>query len=558
MPYSFTQIERDKSKVILWVFVFVIFIYFASFWLVSTVIFNYIHYHDLRYPDSPPFQFSWLGAKETLNTFFAAVMVGFFHWLYTISNLIPKILKVLEVQPLDKTDTFHQRLQNVVDEVSVATGGKKIEAVVIPSTAMNAFALADFSGRSVIGITEGLLARLSREQLEAVVGHEAAHIVAGDCLATTVTSSLFELYNGCLKAIELVMRSERSSSYSQSRRRGGTAGFNALIFVIYLILMVMRFFSYLVRMFISREREFRADAVAVRLTRNPLALAEALYGISFHWRGESLAAEELSSIFIVNPKFSMLDEREGFFADLFATHPPVNKRLSVLLNMAHAKRDFVESAVAAQDQQPREVIPENPRAAPQWMVFSEGQWQGPFELEKIAQLKGVKSDTWVQRLGDQVKMAYEDKDVAGLFNKKPVSKDVLNCPRCRISVFELDYEGTTIHRCPMCQGTLSERRDVEKIIVRQIAGFPERITRLAEGIKEEQLIGNKKHMIYDPNGLFNCPRCPGKNMKMNRTFYTEVYPVEVDRCYLCGLHFFDKDELETLQCLIEKNTTPQK
>src|SRR6185503_11744032 len=146
------------------------------------------------------------------------------------------------------------------------------------------FALSDFQGRHVIGTTEGVLSRLSRAQIEAIVGHEAAHVVSGDCLATTVTSSLFELYSGLLKGMELMFRGSGRSSYRSSRSSGrGGGGIVAIIIVVYLLLLITKFLGYLLRMFISRQREYRADAIAVRLTRDPLSLAEALYAIGYHW-----------------------------------------------------------------------------------------------------------------------------------------------------------------------------------------------------------------------------------------------------------------------------------
>ena len=208
-----------------------------------------------------------------------------------------------------------------------------MDPVVIPTMAINAFAVSDFSGRAVIGVTEGMLARLTRAQLEAVVGHEAAHIVTGDCLATTVTSSLFELYSGMLRGFEALFRGGGLGRrrYSSAEFRGGAQG-AVFVILIYVLLMITKLLSQMVRLFISRQREYRADAIAVRLTRDPLSLAEALYAISYRWRGAGLPAQELEAIFTVNPVYSALDEQKGLWADMFSTHPPVADRIKVLLN----------------------------------------------------------------------------------------------------------------------------------------------------------------------------------------------------------------------------------
>ena len=221
MPYSFTQIEEDKSKTIRLVFFTLIIFYFVSFWLIATIVKSYFEYQSLSGQGS--FRFSALNFPQTFVTLGIAVAVGYGHWKYTTLDLINKMLGVLKTEPLNPNDTYHQMLQNIVEEVSVATGGKKMEVVVIPTIAMNAFAIADFSGRAVIGITKGLLARLTRAQIEAIVGHEAAHIVTGDCLATTITTSLFELYSGLLKGFELMLHGAGRGRSSVRVRGGGGA-----------------------------------------------------------------------------------------------------------------------------------------------------------------------------------------------------------------------------------------------------------------------------------------------------------------------------------------------
>ena len=222
MPYSFTQIEEDKSKTIRLVFFSLISFYFISFWLIASVVKGYIGYESALVKEA--FRFSALNFPQTLIALSCAAAFGYGHWQYTTRNLIHKILGVLNAEKLNPNDSYHQMLQNIVDEVSVATGGKKMEVVVIVSSAMNAFAIADFSGRAVIGVTEGVLARLTRAQIEAIVGHEAAHIVTGDCLATTITTSLFSLYSGLLKGFELMLSGAGRSRPSFRARRGGGGG----------------------------------------------------------------------------------------------------------------------------------------------------------------------------------------------------------------------------------------------------------------------------------------------------------------------------------------------
>src|SRR3989338_6921336 len=232
MPYSFTKIEEEKSKVI----------GFVLACLIVAVIKNYFAYEagGYSYSSSKVYEITGLDFSQTLTVLGFAFFAGILHWSATVHNLIPKICKALFAQPLNPKDTYHQVFKNVIDEVSVATGGRKIEGVVIATNAMNAFALSDFRGRAVIGVTEGLLSRLSRAQLEAVIGHEAAHIISGDCLPTTVTSSLFQLYSAILiGSRNLVVHS--SSSRSRSRTPG-------IVVVIYLVLLIGNFMGRLANM----------------------------------------------------------------------------------------------------------------------------------------------------------------------------------------------------------------------------------------------------------------------------------------------------------------------
>jgi hypothetical protein len=93
--------------------------------------------------------------------------------------------------------------------------------------------------------------------------------------------------------------------------------------------------------------------------------------------------------------------------------------------------------------------------------------------------------------------------------------------------------------------------DVKRIIIRQEVGFSDRIKKIAEGIQKEEQLKGFKTISRDPRTLFACPKCQHRRAKMLRMFYTEVYRVEVDKCFTCGLLWFDQDELEVLQYLIE-------
>ena len=553
MPYSFTKIEEDKTRVIGFVFAFLVFFYFLAAWVIFSVSKIYwvgetmdsVSYHEsLAYSKN-----IFVTFPETLIVLSVALIVGVIHWALATGNLIPKIFGAVRAEKLDPKDSYHQMLQNIIDEVSVATGGRKIEGAVIPTAAMNAFALADFEGRAIIGVTEGLLARLSRAQIEAVIGHEAAHIVSGDCLATTVTSSLFKLYGSLLSGMKAI--ADDTGSY-----RSRSSGY---VFLIYGLVRMINLMGQLMNMFISRQRESRADAIAVRLTRDPLSLAEALYAISHYWRGGGIPGEELEAIFIVNPTYSKLDETKGVYSDLFSTHPPVEERLRILLGMAHRDVASLEEEMKKKSAKPRQMIDEgvadNQAEEAEWLAHNDGKWLGPYTIAQAATLSWLAPDTWIKRMGAaHITRVYEDRDINKMFQKGETSTGGLLCPRCRVLLSEISYEGASLLKCPPCGGVLVGENDIQRILIRQDFGFSERIVKMAQLIKEEQAKYAFTPIDLKTANLFTCPKCQHLKAKMVRMFFSQVYRDEIDKCVFCGLIWFDKNELEMLQYLVEDAT----
>ena len=489
MPYSFVEIEKEKTWVITIVFAFLMVFYFLAaelLWIVTRLFFNF--------PSSFTGPAGLFSPGEFVIVFAVALMIASLHWYYSTKNMISDVTILLDARPPDPKDTYHKMLLNVVDEVSVATGGKKISCYVVPSSGMNAFAVSDFEGNSAIGVTEGLLSRLSRSQLEAVIGHEAAHIASGDSFSTTVICSLFGIYGALLEGINRITLT-RSGDSSEERVSVG-ARFGAYLLVVYLVLFVIKGANYLLNMFISRQREYRADAVAVRLTRDPVALSEALYLISRGWRGVGVIPDSLSPIFITSPDTGGLEESEGIFSDLFSTHPPVRNRLKVLLGMAHS--DPVS-------------LKRNIRMPYKTVVEEE-----PVELEGLS----------ASGEGGQ-----------------------LSCPKCGQGLSEISYEGAPAMKCRFCGGVLASSNVASRVIARENYSFPGEIPEAAEALM-------KSHWREGPPNFFNvtdklpCPKC---GEAMERGFFTYGLPVIIDKCLKCGNIWFDKGELEMLQYLIEKS-----
>lgn len=551
MTVSYIEIEEKKKWWVWGLFLFLILLYFAACYLIMKMVVLFSGF-------SRKGPLALFLEKDHLLLIFSLIIALFsagLHFYLSSQNLLNKMLKAIGAIPLDLKDRYHKRLQNVVQEMSIVTGGKRLEAQVVPVTSMNAFALADFSGRAVIGVTEGLLSRLNRSQLEAVVAHEAAHIAAGDCLMTTVSCSLFALYAA---ALEISMAALTGAGEGRTRMRMGIRGQAVVIVVaIILILSIVKAISHLVNMTVSRQREYRADSLAVKMIRNPLSLAQALSLIKRGWWGSNFGSEHLKPIFIMNPVSSVLDEKNDFFSDLFSTHPPVKERVSLLLEMAHADLRTIEEAIKKREKRPveevegLEVLEEEIKPKEiGWFAQKEGRWEGPFSLTQLSGLSWINPEVWVHRQGEEgFRPAYQDSLLSKFFSGKLPKQDIstFSCPKCHQSLAKVRYESAPAFRCHFCKGVLVEKKALNKVLIREERGFSPEIIKLAK-LADRKVCQIKDKNLWESQEI-NCPKC-GRHMM--RGFYSLAYTIEVDRCPGCGLIWFDKDELEMLQYLFEE------
>jgi len=379
-----------------------------------------------------------------------------------------------------------------------------------------------------------------------------AHIMSGDCLFVTLTTALFGIYG---EALNQVTKIDRGVDAVDGSRRN-PAAFLLFSIPILVVLFVLENLSSLLNLFISREREYRADAAAVKYTREPLSLARALFKIGGHWRGAGLEGESLVNIFILSPELKPLDERDGFIANLFSTHPPLHRRLEVILNVGHA--DF--SAITGRFKKTSPVVPDAPRLAPDPRFLAElpAGWVGPFTIRQLQTVDGLMPDTKLRVENTETIMAAVDLPGLDYFFKvrdEPIWKIRRLCPVCRQWLIVEDYEGLVILRCAFCAGVLIENDKLPRIFTRKEKSFTESVRRTAELLRQDQKRKKKGFDIRIAAAHpFSCPRC-GK--PMTRKFFSYAYHVEVDECRHCNVTWFDPDELEILQCLIEAEEGPQ-
>jgi len=219
-------------------------------------------------------------------------------------------------------------LHNVVEEMAIAAGLPKPKVAVIETAVPNAFATGMEPSEAAIGVTRGLLTTLSRDELQGVIGHEMGHIANWDTRYLTAVAILVGLISLiCDGARRMLWHSGRSSGRSRDKGRGGGGAILLAIFVIFAILAPIA--AQLVRFAVSRQREYLADATAVRLTRNPLGLIGALEKLAAGQQPFDGANRATQHMFIVNPFKAFGPDSTA----LFSTHPPLEQRIKRLQNL---------------------------------------------------------------------------------------------------------------------------------------------------------------------------------------------------------------------------------
>lgn len=237
---------------------------------------------------------------------------------------------------------LHQ-LDNVVDEMAIAAGLPRPPAYVVPDADPNAFATGRDPAHASIAVTRGLLDALDREELQGVVAHEMSHIRNLDVRVMTIVAALV---GGVALLADWARRGMMWGGGSRRRdedRREGSGIAGLALFVLWMVAVIVApVVAQMLAMMVSRRREYLADASGAELTRNPMGLARALETI------ESAAAPTRSinrgsaHLCIADPLGRRMNLREGFWPNLFASHPPMQARISALRAMAFEHSDTIE------------------------------------------------------------------------------------------------------------------------------------------------------------------------------------------------------------------------
>jgi len=243
---------------------------------------------------------------------------------------------IAEISASSEDDRLRlKQLENVVDEMAIASGLPRPRVYIVPDDDPNAFATGRSPEHASIAVTRGLLKSLDREELQGVVAHEMSHIRNFDIRVMTIVAAL-------VGAVALIAdwssrgmswgsgRTSRDSDRESSSGIGGIVFFVIWIVAIVLAPLVARMFA----MMVSRKREYLADASGAELTRNPMGLARALEKIEDAAAPTASINRGSAHLCIADPLGRQVNLKEGFWSDLFASHPPMQARIAALKEMA--------------------------------------------------------------------------------------------------------------------------------------------------------------------------------------------------------------------------------
>lgn len=221
-------------------------------------------------------------------------------------------------KPLERRE--NKRVYNLVENLCISTGMKMPRINVIEDDSLNAFASGISPATYSISLSRGIINKLEDDELEAVIAHELTHIRNRDVRLLIISI----VFVGIFAFItEMLFRSLRFGRIGRGKKEGPA------ILIALLLALVGYLIATLFRFALSRKREYLADAGSAELTRRPLSLASALRKVSADPTIEAVKRKDVAQMFIENPQEG--EQKSSFsFANLFATHPPITKRIQLL------------------------------------------------------------------------------------------------------------------------------------------------------------------------------------------------------------------------------------
>ncbi|MCX7831331.1 MAG: M48 family metalloprotease [Actinobacteria bacterium] len=258
--------------------------------------------------------------------------------IWTLISYFLSTRFVLLINGAKKADENEYRyLINTVEGLSIAAGIKPPQVYIIETPAMNAFATGRNPENSYVVFTTGLLKNLNRQEIEGVAAHEIAHIANQDIKIQTIAAMLAGFFVMIVDIIyRILFYSLFFSPNSQFDVDGESEDRNdfskiLILLIVFLASLIAAVFAELIKLAISREREYLADATGALLTRNPEGLASALEKIANLSPPFERANSATAHLFIYPPLG--LRTVRSFLSRLLSTHPPIEERIKRLRSM---------------------------------------------------------------------------------------------------------------------------------------------------------------------------------------------------------------------------------
>jgi heat shock protein HtpX len=238
------------------------------------------------------------------------------------------VIAMSHAKPIVKSNA--PELYRIVENLCITAGLPLPKIYIIEEQAMNAFATGRNPEHAVVAVTRGLLDRLARSELEGVLAHEISHIGSRDMLVSTVVVVLVGII---VMAADITTRHMLWGGFGGRRNSRDSGNAGAIMLIVGIAIMIIApLFAQIIKLAISRKREFLADASGALLTRHPDGLARALEKISQDPYKLSVANNATAHLYFENPFKGDQTHGEGvsWFVKLFMTHPPVDERIKAL------------------------------------------------------------------------------------------------------------------------------------------------------------------------------------------------------------------------------------
>jgi heat shock protein HtpX len=322
-PQAFAEDYYDNSKII---FRYGLNLIATLFFLMIFLLIVFSDSHISIHLDVPLLRYLPVGTT-------LAVIIGTVSILTSLRWGMNSVLWSVHATDISEYIEQAPEVINVVKEMSLAAGMPCPSVHIVKDSDPNAFAIGSDPEQSSIVVTTGLIAMLDREELQGVIAHEMSHIRNADTRLMTIITILF---GAVLLLSEWMKKSALVGGFAGSRVPGVGWILRGVLFIGWLLTILLApLIARIIAMAVSRQREYLADAGGAELTRNPKSLARALHKIEQAVEPTISFQQGIAHLCIVDPLGWKVNSREGWWADLFATHPPIKNRILLLNAMAY-------------------------------------------------------------------------------------------------------------------------------------------------------------------------------------------------------------------------------